>query len=273
MSNSESDKPQNATTPPKPFINWVGGKRKIADKLIEYIPSGLNNYYEPFLEGGALFFAIKDKFKKYFLSDINLDLITSYNTVKKYPEELTNLYFSHYKNHSKQYFEKLRNINNSNDPTAITAKFIYLNRYSFKGIYRLNRKGQITSSFSLKNPDNSNLKERLKQCSSFLNDAFIYAVDFSFIEPQENDFVYFDPPYHKAGERFYTSMPFTEQDQIRLRDFATELNSKNVKFMISNSDTPFIRNIYSDFNIHSIEIKYLITCQSKISKEVVITNY
>ncbi len=76
---------------PQPFLQWVGGKRKITDKLIERIPTGLNNYYEPFLGGGALFFQVKHMFNQCFLSDINLDLVTSYNSVKKDPAEVSKL--------------------------------------------------------------------------------------------------------------------------------------------------------------------------------------
>ena len=70
----------------QPFLPWVGGKRAIADQIIPHIPTGLDTYYEPFLGGGALFFRVREKFKKHALSDINLRLTTSYNAVKKNPE-------------------------------------------------------------------------------------------------------------------------------------------------------------------------------------------
>lgn len=101
----------------------------------------------------------------------------------------------------------------------------------------------------------------------------IYAIDFSFIEPQQDDFVYFDPPYHKSGEKFYTRLPFDENEQTRLRDFALELNNKNVKIIISNSNTPFIRNLYKNFNIRIIKVKYSMAENNKTSEEVIVTNY
>ena len=262
---------------PQPFINWVGGKRKLSDQLVQLIPTGLNdyNYYEPFLGGGALFFQVKDRFKQCFLSDINLELVTSYNVVKKNPEAISNVLKQHKQNHSKEYYYHVRNNNNSNDPTNITARFIYLNKFAFKGIYRVNKNGALGSSFSNKNYGLSKIDTTLKQCSSFLGNASIYATDFSFIEPKENDFVYLDPPYHQTGENFYTRLPFDENEQIRLRDFALSLTSKGVKLMISNSDTDFIRNIYRNvaFTINSLNIKYAISGQKKVSREVVITNY
>jgi DNA adenine methylase len=258
---------------PQPFVNWVGGKRKITDQLIERIPQSLNNYYEPFLGGGALFFKIKDRFKQCFLSDINLELVTSYNTVKKNPYAVNSIFEQHRHNHSKKYYYQVRNNNNSNDPTIITARFLYLNKYAFKGIYRINKNGKLGISFSTKQYGTADIDQKLQQCSNFLSDTSIYATDFSFIEPKENDFVYFDPPYHQAGERFYTRLPFDENEQIRLRDFAKELTSKGVKLMISNNDTEFIRRIYQDFTVNTIDIKYAITGQRKISKEVIVTNY
>lgn len=258
---------------PQPFINWVGGKRKIAEQLIPYIPSGLNNYYEPFLGGGALFFAIYGRFKKYFLSDINLELVTSYNAVKKNLNEINGLVNTHIKNHSKEYYYQIRDCNNSNNPSIISSRFIYLNRYAFKGIYRINMNGKSGVHFSTKKYTLHSIDEKLKQSSNFLQKAMIFSNDFSFIEPKANDFVYFDPPYHQAGERFYTRLPFDEKEQIRLRDFAGKLTNKKVKWLISNSDTPFIRNLYQNYNINSIEVKYSIHEQKKTSRELVITNF
>lgn len=111
----------------------------------------------------------------------------------------------------------------------------------------------------------------LKQCSKQLKGVTIYANDFSFITPTKGDFVYFDPPYHKAGERFYTRLPFDENEQIRLKEFVTSLSDKGVKVMVSNSDTDFIRDLYSDLDITEIDINY--ATNNKQTKELVITNY
>ena len=103
----------------KPFIVWVGGKRKIVNKLLEYIPPKINNYYEPFLGGGAMFFNIKDRVKNAYLSDINLDLVTSYNAIKATPDEVCKLVNNHEQNHSKDYYYEVRDNNNSNNPSLI----------------------------------------------------------------------------------------------------------------------------------------------------------
>ncbi|KJV51958.1 D12 class N6 adenine-specific DNA methyltransferase family protein [Orientia tsutsugamushi str. Kato PP] len=98
-------------------------------------------------------------------------------------------------------------------------------------------------------------------------------MDFSFIEPQQNDFVYFDPPYHQSGERFYTRVPFDEKEQIRLRDFVYELHNKGVKIMLSNNNTTFIRDLYKDFFITHIGVTYSINEQRNPVNELIITNY
>lgn len=255
-----------------PFLQWVGGKRKILPELLSHIPTELNNYYEPFLGGGALFFAVKDKFKKCFLSDVNYELITSYNTIKNDPGSVAKSFQEHNAKHSKTYFYQIRNNQSSNDPVKISARFLYLNRYSFRGIYRINYKGQPCVSFSDRKYQ-TNIADKVKICSDALKHAMIYTNDFSFIEPSKNDFVYFDPPYHKSGEKFYTRLPFDDSQQIRLRDFVITLTGRGVKIMLSNSDTEFIRILYKDFFIRNIQTKYSIRQKNKLASEVIITNY
>jgi DNA adenine methylase len=256
-----------------PFVQWVGGKRKIAEQLAEYIPSGLNNYYEPFLGGGALFFQVSHLFKKCFLSDINLDLVTCYNAVKNNPETVNFLLEQHKKMHSREYYYQVRDVNNSNNPDIISARFLYLNRYSFKGIYRINKNGSLDLSFSTKIYRTNRIYDKIKSCSDLLKNATIYANDFSFVPVRKNDFVYLDPPYHKSGEDFYTRLPFDESEQIRLRDFVNMLHKKGVKFIVSNSDTKFIRDIYKGYKINTIEVKYSIRDKKQKIQELVITNY
>lgn len=258
---------------PRPFLQWVGGKRIIAEQLLPHIPNNLNNYYEPFLGGGALFFQAKNMFKKCYLSDINLELITTYSAVKKNPEIVGALLEEHNSKHSKEYYYQTRNVNNSNHPDVISARLLYLTRYAYKGIYRLNRKGNVASSFAHKTYKTSRIHNRLKECSSSLKDASIYAMDFSFIEPEKDDFVYFDPPYHKAGEKFYTRLSFDEKEQIRLKDFIDTLNDKGVKIMVSNSNTQFIKELYKNYNINTIDTKYSLHKKREKLQELMITNY
>ena len=254
----------------QPFVQWVGGKRKIANQLMQYIPNGLNNYYEPFLGGGALFFNIRHLFNQCFLSDVNLDLVTSYNTIKNNPDEVHRQVMELNSKHTEDNYYRLNEGNYTTDPVGITARFIYVNKHSFKGIFRINRKGQLKSTCNTRRWKGVDFDKTLKQCSRQLTGVTIYANDFSFITPAKDDFVYFDPPYHKVGERFYTRLPFDENEQIRLREFVTSLSDKGVKVMVSNSNTDFIRGLYSDLNITEVDINYSIN--NKNAKELIITN-
>lgn len=255
-----------------PFIVWVGGKSRLASRLMEYVPSNCNNYYEPFLGGGALFFSLRDKFKKAYLSDVNFDLVTSFNAIKSTPEEVCKLVDTHEQSHSKEYFYQIREVSDSNNPAAISARFLYLNRYSFRGIYRLNFNGKLTSTIASRSYK-SRISDKVHVNSKALKNATIYASDFSFIEASSGDFVYFDPPYHKSGEKFYTRLPFDESEQIRLKNFIDQLTAKNVKIMLSNSGTNFITDLYKDYNIRIIDIKYAINNHKTSKQEVIITNY
>lgn len=256
----------------KPFLVWVGGKRKVVNKLMEHLPLEINNYYEPFLGGGALFFNLRDKYNKAYLSDINLDLTTSYNAIKNTPDEVSKLSEIHEQNHSKEYFYQIRNNNDNANPSLISARFLYLNRYSFRGIYRLNMNDELKASYSARGYK-SKISDHIKQSSKSLQDATIYTNDYSFIEPTTNDFVYLDPPYHNSGEQFYTRLPFDESEQVRLKEFVDKLSLKGVNVMISNSGTDFITNLYRGYNIRIIDIKYAIDNSKTANKEVIITNY
>lgn len=285
---NKTEHPKNETTP---FIRWIGGKRHLASKLLELLPKFDNgkkddnierpvskpNYFESFLGGGTLYFTIQSKFEnkfnKCYLSDVNLDLITSYQAVKAQPYKVIQYYNELYKNHSKEFYLKLRENPISNDPIHISARFLYINRYSFKGIYRINAKDELSASFSTRNYNNSNFNSRIISASKLLKSARISAGDFSFIEPKKGDFVYMDPPYHKSGEGFYTRLPFDETEQIRLRDFAKDLTKMGVNVMLSNSNTDFIKRIYKDFNITKINSYYHSREKNRDATELVIRNY
>ncbi|KJV72372.1 D12 class N6 adenine-specific DNA methyltransferase family protein [Orientia tsutsugamushi str. UT76] len=130
----------------KPFLHWIGSKRRIVNKLIEHLPQGPHyNYYDHSLVEGFIF-QVRHLFKQCFLSDINLDLITSYNAVKNNPNEVNRLLSLYHKHHSKDYYYKVKN-KYSNNPNEITAKFIYLNKYSFRGIYRVYKTDNLLKIF------------------------------------------------------------------------------------------------------------------------------
>lgn len=265
---------------PKPFLKWAGGKRSIIKTLLKKSPKTFNNYYEPFLGGGALFFSLNKKGKS-FLSDLNLELIITYNQLCENPLEVINNLVIHKENHSKEYYYKTRGMFNINDPIQLASRFIYLNKTCFNGLFRVNKKEEFNVPIgNYKNPKIYDL-ENLIMVSDFLKGNQITYCDYLEINPQENDFVYFDPPYHRTDINSFTSYTrkdFTEKDHIQLSDFTKKLHKKGVKFMVSNSDTPFIRELYKEpyLTIENVSAPRNINCKSderKSVSELLIRNY
>lgn len=258
----------------QPFIKWVGGKRNILPELLKRLPKNFNRYYEPFIGGGVLFFSIAAE--NSFISDINQELILSYLIIKTNPRELMSILNFHIKNHSKEYYYRIRRLYNLTDDINLVARFIYLNKTCFNGLYRKNKKGEFNVPIGSYKKVSVYNEENIMACSKILQDTKIKTSCFSKLkEPNENDFVYFDPPYHKTFTG-YTANSFTEDNQIELRNLCRELDKKKVFFMVSNSNTDFIQKLYSNFNIEELIAPRYINCKGndrKNGREVIITNY
>lgn len=264
-----------------PFVKWVGGKRSIINELLARIPSQINDYYEGFVGGGALFYEIQEKATNCYLSDINFDLIITYNVIKKDLDSLIELLQEHKNKHNDTYYYKMRSNHELQNPIEIAARFIYLNKTCFNGLYRVNKKGEFNVPVG-KYVNPCILQERnLRNVSKVLQKAKIRLMEFDKIMPKQGDFVYFDPPYHsKNSNSFttYTKSDFGEKDQIRLRDFALELTKNGVNVMLSNSNVKFIRDIYGSkhFNINIVNAPRNVNCKPNkrgAVEEVLITNY
>ncbi len=268
------------TIKPKPFIKWVGGKRSIINELLKFIPKEITNYYEPFVGGGALFFEIHDKVYFSYLSDMNVDLIVTYNVIKNNYLELIEYLKIHQLNHDKEYYYQVRGKQSLENPIENSARFIYLMKTCFNGLYRVNKKNEFNTPIGdYLNPVICD-EENLSAVSKVLVNAQIDYKDFTRITPSKGDFVYFDPPYHIIkNDSFvnYIANGFDENDQIRLRDFALELSRNGINVMISNSNSRFIHDIYKkNFKINEIEAPRVINCKGDKRQsvfETIITNY
>lgn len=262
-----------------PFVKWVGGKRSIITELTSRLPKKFNNYYEPFIGGGALFFEINYLNKKSFISDTNIELLLAYKAIKCDPEKLINALKIHSSNHNTEYYYHVRGQHEIQDPILVAARFIYLNRTCFNGLYRVNKKGEFNVPIGkYKNPLIIN-EPNISACSLALKNTTIKFCDYHSIHPENGDFVYFDPPYHPTTDTSFTSYSkngFTEKDQIRLSEFFSSLDKIGVHVMLSNSNTEFIRSLYNKFNINTVDAPRSVNCKSdkrNSVKEVLITNY
>lgn len=271
---------------PCPFVKWAGGKRFLLGELESHLPTDFDghfphNYYEPFVGGGALFFSIHKKLETAYLSDSNFDLIITYKVIQKNPNELIEQLRIHENNHSKEYYKEIRADFEKQDPIEIAARFIYLNKTCYNGLWRVNKKGHFNVPMgSYKRPRIVHEKNILL-CHEALKFAKIEVRDFETIQPKQYDFVYFDPPYHPRDDfsfKSYTQLDFTEKDQERLMKFSKKLIKSGVRVMLSNSNMRYINTLYQKppFKIDIVSAPRLINCKPEgrdSVEEVIITSY
>ncbi len=266
-----------------PIVKWVGGKRQLMFELLKNMPENYNRYFEPFIGGGALFFELQPE--NAYISDMNEELINLYQVVRDNVDELITDLQKH--DISKEYFMEIRNIDRTEEyknwsNIQKASRFIYLNRTCFNGMYRVNSKGEFNVPFGhYKNPrilDENNLIN----CSNLLQRTEIKHADFSEIlkKVKKGDFVYFDPPYVPLSETSsftsYTKDGFDIDMQFKLRDVCDELDSMGVKFLLSNSDTKLVNELYENYNIKKVFASRQINANAdgrgKIT-EVLVRNY
>ena len=230
-----------------PFVKWAGGKRSIIDELVHRLPTTFNRYWEPFVGGGALFFEIHPRLTSAILSDYNWDLMVAYNAVKRDPLSLIAKLEVHAIRHGKAYYYKVRKRRKIQNAIERAARFLYLNKTCYNGLYRVNRKGEFNVPMgSYLNPEIVQ-RENILACTAAVATARLEYREFDTITPEAGDFVYCDPPYHPVNSTSftkYTELEFGEAEQQRLRQFALQLHQRGVKIMLSNSDTPLIRDLY-----------------------------
>jgi len=264
-----------------PFVKWAGGKRGIIEDLVKHLPNTFTTYYEPFMGGAALYFEIQTRLEYAYLSDVNLDLVITFAVVKKAPELLIAKLEEHARKDSDDYYYKIRAQFNLQDAIEIAARFIYLNKTCYNGLYRVNKKGEFNVPRGSANNPNIIQRENILASNKALQKTIIEYHEFDAIKPNPGDFVYFDPPYHPADSTSftkYTKLDFSEKDQQRLRDFAVQLNRQRVNVMLSNSDTPFIRNLYNSaiWHIDTVQAPRMVNCKADgrgAVNELLITNY
>ena len=238
----------------RPFIKWAGGKRTLITEISRRLPTkDIETYWEPFLGGGAVFFAVENRIQSAELSDINEELAVTYQTVRDRPADLIYLLNEHATNHSKSHFMQVRQLVDTESVVERAARFIYLNKTCYNGLYRVNRSGQFNVPMgSYKNPTICDA-ENLLAASKALTGAGIRVVDFGDINPGGRDFVYADPPYDGTFSN-YDAGGFSEKDQVRLRDAAIRWHEAGTSVMLSNANTELIQNLYNrpPFNILSV---------------------
>lgn len=266
-----------------PVIKWAGGKRQLIFELIKNMPKKYNRYFEPFIGGGALFF--EQQPGDAYISDVNEELINLYRVIQNNVGDLIDDLAKH--KVSKEYFLKIREIDRKPTYKKWTnvqkaSRFIYMNRTCFNGLYRVNSQGQFNVPYG--NYSNPRIidENNLYNCSELLKKTQIECKSFTAIlnKVQKGDFVYFDPPYVPLNETSsftsYTKDGFDLDMQFQLRELCDELDARGVHFLLSNSDTEVINDLYSAYKIKKVFASRQINANSskrgKIT-EVLVRNY
>lgn len=233
----------------KPFLKWAGGKRWLCESHLNLIPENFNDYHEPFLGSGAVFFSIEPK-NNSFLSDTNSWLIDSYIGIKNDWKKVESLLKNHKKNHSEEYYYSIRS-KKFRSVYSRSAQFIYLNRTCWNGLFRVNKSGV----FNVPIGDRETIlykDESFLDISEKLSNVKINCFDFvdAFKEMKAGDFAYIDPPYtvkhNLNGFVRYNENLFSWENQEKLAECVKNAVDKGVKVLVSNADHQSILDLYKN---------------------------
>ncbi len=271
------------------FLKWAGGKKRLVGILDKLTPENIERYFEPFLGSGAFFFYLvqtKKKFKA-ILSDSNFELINTYKELRDNPNELIDILYEHqtnyYKNREKYYYF-IRDEYITKNKTELAAKFIFLNKACYNGLYRVNRLGNFNVPHGRYiNPKICN-KEKLIDCSELLRiyDVTILCDVYRNIISQceNNDFIYLDPPYFPISKTSnftdYTKESFGLFEHNELAKEFERLRNIGAKVILSNSNSDYIKSLYTNHEIIKIKSSRNINCDPKKRKDhydLIILNY
>lgn len=272
------------TTQARPFVKWVGGKTQLLPELLKRVPTTFENYYEPFLGGGALFFALQPDVA--ILSDINEELVNAYDVVMGQVDALICGLRLH--KYEEKHYYAVRDLDRDRpafyqlSKVIRASRFIYLNKTGYNGLYRVNRSGHYNVSFGRYTNPLICDEDNLRACSAVLArpHTFVCHHGFTNIHPGKGDFVYLDPPYAPltatANFTGYDSDGFGERCQRNLAGWLKIMDRGGVQWMLSNSACPLILDLYKDFHIEFVDAKRSVnsdpTKRGNV-KEVIVRNY
>ena len=261
----------------RPILKWAGGKTQLLKELIPRIPKHYNRYIEPFIGGGALFFALKPT--NAIIADSNPELILTYQQLARNIEKVIE-YLEQYTNTSETFY-KVRAQDWKELPKAeAAARMIYLNKTCFNGLYRVNRQGRFNTPFGrYKNPNICDI-EHLHAASDILKNATIICGNYldvlnKYASP--GDFIFLDPPYipvSKYGDfKRYTKEQFYEKDQIQLSEEFHRLYNLGCSVILTNSHHPLVEQLYIDFPQDVISTRRSISSKgtSRSGEDLIVT--
>jgi DNA adenine methylase len=254
---------------PGPFLRWAGGKTRLLRHLLPYVPESFDGYFEPFLGGGAVFFAVRGRARgSIALSDLNDELINIWRIVRDEAEPFLDAIAAYEgKNDEESYYE-VREAEAPTEPIQRAARFAYLNQTAWNGLWRVNRWGRFNVPWGNR-PFRGYDPDSLAGLSSVLQEVEIDLADFRDVlqRPSRGDFVYLDPPYLPVSDtsKFsgYTEKRFRAADLEELASICRELTSRRVAWVMSNRDTPLVRELFADSEIIRMTTRRSVAAQNR----------
>lgn len=269
-----------------PVVKWVGGKRQLLDEITPLLPKQIATYCEPFLGGGAVLFARQPK--NAIINDLNGDLMLVYEVIRDDVESLIASLQEH--ENTSEHFYKVRDLDRDKESYKLLSKvekasrIIYLNKTCYNGLFRVNASGEFNSPFGHYKKPNIVNEPVLRAVNKYLLSPNIqlFSEDFATILQRvpRGGFVYLDPPYDPVSDTAsftgYNKGGFDRAEQIRLKECCDVLTQRGVKFLLSNSATAFIRELYAGYTIRTVYAKRAINSDADkrgAVQEVLIRNY
>jgi DNA adenine methylase len=257
----------------QPFLKWAGGKAQLLEQFEPFFPSSIQSYCEPFLGGGAVFFHLKSRFPKMraVLRDNNAELINCYQVVRDKVEDLMALLDQHLERFRKeggQYYYHMRDQHKLSGDVERASRMIFLNKTCYNGLWRVNGRGRFNVPIGSYRPERVSLYDQsnVLAASRTLQGVDLRVQDFRHTLAAVNpgDFVYVDPPYYPLSRTSnftsYTKEEFGPAEQSELSQFFSDAAQRGAQLMLSNSDTPVTRQLYSQFNLKTVQARRAVNC-------------
>lgn len=270
-----------------PFVKWAGGKRQLIPQIRERMPEQFNNYYEPFVGGGAVIFELLPE--NAVINDINRALINAYQMICDHPKEFlqeVNRLDAEMWEDGKEYYYSLREHYNDKlmrdeFDVELAALFVFINKHCFNGLYRVNGKGLFNVPYN--NSRRSSVDEQsIMEISEYLRNVTIISGDFEVAceGASAGDFVFIDSPYaplNPTSFESYTKEGFDIESHRRLANLFDELTARGCYCMLTNHNTELINELYGNkgYTIDVVSVKRMINsdASNRVGEEVIICNY
>lgn len=270
-----------------PFVKWAGGKRQLLPQIKERMPEKYNNYYEPFVGGGAVIFELLPA--NALINDINRALINTYKQICHVPEaflKVVNKLDIEMWEDGTEYYYSLRERYNDKlmkeeYDVELAALFVFMNKHCFNGLYRVNGKGLFNVPYN-KSRRKSVDEMLIMDISKYLKEVTIMEGDFERAcrDAQKGDFLFLDSPYaplNPTSFESYTKEGFDIESHKRLANLFDELTDRGCYCMLTNHNTELINELYGNkgYKMDVVSVKRMINSDAtkRVGEEVIICNY